>query len=165
VYASPGSRLGAQVLDRLLLWAFMIPAGVVFGVYAVVASSMGYGGSGEPPIPTAGAVLGGGLTLLTSLAGFAYWIYLVGWRAGIRGQSPGKRLLGVHVRTTSGLQVPGGGAGLLRLAVMVGIAAVTCGFGGLLDDLWLLWDPQRQCLHDKVVSTVVVQPVVVHPVT
>jgi uncharacterized RDD family membrane protein YckC len=136
----------------------MIPAGLVFLGYAVVASRMGYGGSGQAPVPTAAAVLGGGLTLLTSLVGLTYWVYLVGWRVGTGGQSPGKRLLGLHVRTATGLRPAGGRAGLLRLLVMLGVAAATCGFGGLLDDLWLLWDPRRQCLHDKVVSTVVVTP-------
>jgi uncharacterized RDD family membrane protein YckC len=26
-----------------------------------------------------------------------------------------------------------------------------------LDYLWMLWDPQRQCLHDKAARTIVVK--------
>jgi uncharacterized RDD family membrane protein YckC len=42
-----------------------------------------------------------------------------------------------------------------------GRAAAYFGFNlvsvvGLLDVIWCLWDGERQCLHDKVVSTVVV---------
>jgi uncharacterized RDD family membrane protein YckC len=31
------------------------------------------------------------------------------------------------------------------------------GWYALLDELWLLWDPRRQCLHDKWAGTVVVR--------
>ena len=27
---------------------------------------------------------------------------------------------------------------------------------GLIDVLWCIWDPRRQCLHDKIASTAVV---------
>jgi uncharacterized RDD family membrane protein YckC len=30
------------------------------------------------------------------------------------------------------------------------------GWLGLLDSLWCLWDADRQCLHDKIVGTLVV---------
>jgi uncharacterized RDD family membrane protein YckC len=156
-YASPGPRLGAQVLDRILLWLCLIPAGLIFIGYAVAASAMGYGSGDQPPVPTIGALVGGGLSGLAALAGGAVWVYLVGWRTGTRGQSWGKKLVGIHVRTASGLAIPGGGTGIARLAVWWGMSALSCGLLGVLDDLWLLWDPRRQCLHDKVVSTVVVR--------
>jgi uncharacterized RDD family membrane protein YckC len=42
-----------------------------------------------------------------------------------------------------------------------GRAAAYFGFNlvsvlGLLDVIWCLWDEERQCLHDKVASTLVV---------
>jgi hypothetical protein len=35
-------------------------------------------------------------------------------------------------------------------------AAALFGWVGLLDDLWCLWDEDRQCLHDKIVKTMVI---------
>ena len=35
------------------------------------------------------------------------------------------------------------------------ITLVTCGIGALVDVMWILWDPRRQALHDKVARTVV----------
>jgi uncharacterized RDD family membrane protein YckC len=31
------------------------------------------------------------------------------------------------------------------------------GLFGLLNELWVLWDPRRQCLHDKVARTIVIR--------
>ena len=53
---------------------------------------------------------------------------------------------------------------LRRQAITVGTAALQfvpllgtfASIARLLDDAWLLWDPRRQCLHDKVADTVVV---------
>ena len=82
-----------------------------------------------------------------------------------RGATPGKMLLGTVVRRVGG---PGKLTVVDALKRQV-IAVVTSLLGlmhplvslfavvlSILDPAWLLWDPKRQCLHDKVADTVVV---------
>ena len=51
--------------------------------------------------------------------------------------------------------VSGSGASMARRDYLY-YDAPTSAFA-LLNELWLLWDPQRQCLHDKVARTVVIK--------
>ncbi len=81
-----------------------------------------------------------------------------------RGATPGKMVMGTVVRRVVGpgrlsvvtalrRQVIAVGTSLMGLVPLLSI------FGSmlqLLDPAWLLWDPKRQCLHDKVADTVVV---------
>ena len=43
------------------------------------------------------------------------------------------------------------------------LTAITCGIGGLIDVAWILWDPRKQALHDKVAKTLVVTAVPPNP--
>lgn len=87
-------------------------------------------------------------------------VFLVRW-----GATPGKMILGIRVRRV-------GRPGPLRLVEALRRVALPAGLSllgavplvsylaspvQLLDYLWLLWDPRRQCLHDKVADTVVEQ--------
>ena len=88
-----------------------------------------------------------------ALVYFAYdWL-----QHGLWGQTIGKRVMGTKVvsaQTRS--RIPAGAAGG-RAAVYCLVPAVIGGIFWLIDVVWLLWDPRRQCLHDKVASTVVVK--------
>lgn len=79
------------------------------------------------------------------------------------GATPGKRALGIRVRRTGRpgpLTVP---EALRREGVSIAVSLVGLvpfiGLIGslisLLDSLWLLWDPRRQTLHDKLADTLV----------
>jgi uncharacterized RDD family membrane protein YckC len=72
-----------------------------------------------------------------------------------RGQTVGMMAVGVRVRRDDGLGPIGYGRGLGRALVQL-ILAYTI-VGGLLDDLWPLWDKKNQTLHDKAVGSVVIQ--------
>jgi uncharacterized RDD family membrane protein YckC len=101
------------------------------------------------------------MTLVSLAVSVVYeTVFLVRW-----GATPGKMALGTSVRrvgTPGPLSV---GAALRRLAIHVGtglvgllpIISLLGSAASLLDALWLLWDPRRQCLHDKLADTVVVQ--------
>ena len=80
-----------------------------------------------------------------------YWLL-----TGVWGTTIGKRLVGTWVVTSSGWAKVGMGAALIRAVVFVVVGEIVPLFF-LIDNLWLLWDPQRQCLHDKAASTVVVK--------
>ncbi|GAA4520324.1 hypothetical protein GCM10023191_097130 [Actinoallomurus oryzae] len=79
------------------------------------------------------------------------------WQHGKWGQTLGKRALGIRlVRAQDGGPI-GYGKAAWRVLFTYLITYVTCGLGGLLDDLWILWDPRKQALHDKVVKTYVIK--------
>ncbi len=95
------------------------------------------------------------LALVSLAVSFCYdWLQHARW-----GQTLGKRALGTMVVTAAGRSKISGGAAAGRAAVFIIAPAVPLvgGIFSLLDDLWLLWDPGRQCLRDKAASTVVVK--------
>ncbi len=82
-----------------------------------------------------------------------------------RGATVGKLLFGIRVRRVADPGRLGLVTALRRQVITVGVSAValvpvisTVGtMVQLLDYAWLLWDPRRQCLHDKVADTLVVK--------
>ena len=74
------------------------------------------------------------------------------------GSTVGKLALGIRVRPLDHDGLPSWGQAIARFAgqdVLIAVPTIG-GFYGLLDALWLLWDPRRQCLHDKIARTAVV---------
>lgn len=78
-------------------------------------------------------------------AGF-YFAYLT----GVKGQSPGKALIGIKVVSEDTGQPIGGGQGIVRQLAhfLDGIC--------LIGYLFPLWDPKKQTFADKIMKTVVV---------
>jgi len=70
------------------------------------------------------------------------------------GRSPGKAILHIRPLKTDGRPL-GWGAALGRAGSYA--ASGLLSWVGMIDPLWCLWDENRQCLHDKIVSTIVVQ--------
>jgi uncharacterized RDD family membrane protein YckC len=73
---------------------------------------------------------------------------------GLRGQTPGKMVVRISVVRVENGDRPGWGRALMR-SVLPAVANLVP-FGGLIVYGWLLWDPRRQGLHDKVAQTLVV---------
>lgn len=67
-------------------------------------------------------------------------------------RTPGKRLLGLRIVRVDGRPVGLVTAGLRSLALWVSLLPFGLGF------LWSLWDPKRQCFHDKLAETIVIGP-------
>ncbi|WP_421119958.1 RDD family protein [Aquihabitans daechungensis] len=135
--ASWGQRVIAYLVDILII--------VVLWV-AVFALGLGLGALSE--------VLGA-IVLVLGYVGMIGYQFYIAFMAGKVGGTPGMRLCGLKLVGQSTGQLVGGGTGVLRFVVAWAISTFTCGIGGLLDDLWPLWDDKRQTLHDKAVSTVV----------
>lgn len=101
------------------------------------------------------------ITLIQATVGF---VYHVGFLTR-NGASPGKLALGIRVRRANrpgpltvieaarrqALQLV-----LTLLGVVPLIGSIT-GLASYVDQAWLLWDPRRQCLHDKIADTLVEQ--------
>ena len=78
---------------------------------------------------------------------------------GLWGQTLGKRALGTRVVTADTRSKISAGAAAGRAAVYAAppLVPFVGSLFALLNELWLLWDERRQCLHDKAAGTVVVK--------
>ncbi|TDD84898.1 RDD family protein, partial [Actinomadura darangshiensis] len=159
------ARLGAGILDSILLSVAATPVVLLSIRWDKMQDSIE---SGEPitnpmdlyDIPR---LLGG--YAIVFLLGFAYYAILhVKW-----GQTVGKRAFGIRLVKASDHSAVTWGQALGRQAFVyvIGIATLALNFlspaagilgmAGLLDNAWILWDDQRQALHDKVARTMVVK--------
>jgi uncharacterized RDD family membrane protein YckC len=101
-------------------------------------------------VPTGGTWALFGVLLVVALVGtLVYWARLEG---GDRGQTLGKQALGIRTVDLATGQPIGGGRAVGRY-----FARILSAFACYLGFLWMLWDPQRQTWHDKIVSSVVVR--------
>ena len=78
-------------------------------------------------------------------------VYYIGLEGGSRGAGLGKQLVGIRVvdqRTGATIGYPR--AALRYLGHIVSFVVFLLGY------LWMLWDPERQCWHDKFAGDVVV---------
>lgn len=103
------------------------------------------------------------VAIASAVVSFGYdWL-----QHGLWGQTLGKRALGTKVVTAGSRARISAGAACGRAAVyaLIPIIPTLGGIFALINELWLLWDPQRQCLHDKAAQTVVVKtrPVAGYP--
>ncbi len=137
--ASVARRLAAVVLDTILV-PLTLFIGYSASMRVILTSS-----------------LDNILVPLTPFIGYLIWWLIV----LERGQTPGKQLLGIRAMKDNG-QPSRWGRTFLREFVAKGIifgllAAITASVVWWLDNLWPLWDRDRQALHDKVAGTVVVR--------
>ena len=87
----------------------------------------------------------GAVGLFLGMAGL-YELYF----AGIAGQTPGMRLMGIRLISYRGTP-PGPGRGLLRLVALV-VSLLPAGLGWL----WALFDREHRALHDHLAATYVI---------
>jgi uncharacterized RDD family membrane protein YckC len=100
------------------------------------------------------------LNLVMSLISLALWFAYEVPATANTGQTLGKRLFKIRVARLDAKQLTFGLS--LRRWFVLGFPSLLLGSCGLplqiVDCLWCTWDrPARQCLHDKLVQTVVVQ--------
>jgi uncharacterized RDD family membrane protein YckC len=132
------------------------------GIGLAIILTLALGGAGD-----VGAGVG-------ALIGFSFpvpfVVYLAVFHGGARGQTPGKREVGIAVRDASTLDRIGYARAFGRSCLTMGIWVVPLGvaaqwfrpleafvFVGILDSVWPLWDSKRQALHDKAARTVVIR--------
>ncbi len=92
--------------------------------------------------------------------GFYLVAFLYDWvQHWLWGQTIGKRALGTVVVKADGRPRVGSGAASGRAAIYA-LSPIVPAVGWIFDlvnELWLTWDPRRQCLHDKAANTVVIK--------
>lgn len=140
VYSGIGKRFVALFLDGIVL------GGVTYGIGQL-------GGSGEVTVNAYGNLeQSGGMTymmsqLISLVIYGAYYIYFI----GSMGQTPGKRIMGIKVVTTTG-EHPSFGVATMRYLVSF-LSAFAIGLGYL----WAFFNKEHQTWHDKAAGTYVVK--------
>jgi uncharacterized RDD family membrane protein YckC len=133
--AGRGARLGAYILDAVVL-------GFIPGI-VLLFSGIGRGPDASP------SPIGLGLAGLFFLGVAVYQL----WSLSVRGQTLGKKWLGIKIVKQDGSPVTFGSAVVMR-ALVPGLLGIVPGFG-LIDILFIFRD-DRRCIHDLIASTKVV---------
>jgi uncharacterized RDD family membrane protein YckC len=151
--ATPGSRLGARVIDTLIgLLVY-----VVLFVIVIVTSDidLAVDDPGEVDIPT------GGRLILQWLPVVIWGLYEVPLTY-LRGQTVGKMVTKIKVIAVDGDTPPVRNSALIRWGVLAIPAILIPSYGlfiTLLVGLWFLLDSKRQGFQDKAARTYVVRAV------
>ncbi len=86
---------------------------------------------------------------ILSILNIGYFVYFI----GKRGQTIGKKALGIKVINTETQEAPGYLHAFLRETIGKAISTMFFSLGYL----WMLWDSQKQTWHDKIANTIVVK--------
>jgi len=163
--ANPWRRLGAWILDGIILSVATSIVGLPLvrdfadtfsRYYDVVQAAVN---AGRTPPDSSGFVTDVLPTVykLTVLWLVVSAVYIIPMTK-LLGATLGKMATGVRVRPMAREGLPSWGQSILRFVGFQVFAAVPSvgGLYFLVDVLWCLWDPRRQCLHDKIAGTAVV---------
>ncbi len=132
-------RLGAQLIDMAIVLAVFLPVQYLRGaIPAENPKAISY-------------------RIMAATIGFVVWLAVNGYYLSLCGQTLGKRILRIKIVRSSGQP-----ASLMRLAfvrylipMVTGTIPVVRELFGLADNL-LIFRSRKQCLHDVVADTVVV---------
>ena len=149
--AGVGSRLGALVIDWLLLGLVQIPFTLrqlrsLFDGLGTCVDSQGT----EYPCYEGSA--SSGWTLVGSMVGLGLGVAYFGWWQGRTGQTIGKRIIGIEVVREHTGELIGAKRGIGRFAASY-LSASFC----LAGHFWALWEPRNRTWHDLIADTVVVR--------
>jgi len=163
--SNPWRRLAAWIIDALIVGTITAIIGLPllrsildgFRVYFDQVRAAAEAGAPTPPSTAFVDSVSGDLYKFVVLQLLVSAVYQIPLHKYL-GSTVGKLALGVRVRPLAHDGLPSWGQAVVRWAGQDLLAAVpTIGvLYRLLDSLWLLWDPRRQCLHDKIARTAVV---------
>ncbi|MFC1433162.1 RDD family protein [Streptacidiphilus sp. N1-3] len=152
-YASWGARVGAYLLDGLIIGVVPIILYIIAGVAFASSVHTTTDAYGYPTTTTSGGAAGIAVIfyLLGAAVAFAGVLYVC-YKEGTTGQSPGKKILNIRLVREADGQVLGFGMAFVRKLAHI-LDSITCYVGFL----WPLWDDKAQTFADKVMNTVVVR--------
>lgn len=147
------TRLGAWFLDNVIAFLCMLPGTIILGFSVVSALLLGEGDLGDL---TSGRVVLGWVLLATF--GFALLIVQV-WLLTTRGQTIGKKLMGIRIVRLTDESNPGFVSAVLVRAVLPAIIGMVPYFGFLFTivDVCFIFRDDRRCVHDLMAGTKVVK--------
>lgn len=144
-YAGFRVRLAAGLIDGLILAAIWFTVMVILGPYDE---------SPNTPLPIPVAMEEAATyshrtvaVMVYLIVSVVYWVLFWTWR----GQTPGKMAMGIKIVRTDGSPI-GLGRSVLRC-----IGYTISSFIFLIGHLWIVIDPEKQGIYDKIASTYVVR--------
>jgi uncharacterized RDD family membrane protein YckC len=153
--AGRGTRLGASLLDSLIAFICCLPALILAGSAILQAA---ISGERNPENVDSGRMLIG-----IALMGCALLILAIVqiWMLTTRGQTLGKRMLGIRIVKFADQSNPGCVGAFLMRAVVPGIigAIPYLGFIFSIVDVCFIFREDRRCIHDLIAGTQVVKAV------
>lgn len=154
VYAGFWIRVLGRIIDGIVLAPLILPA--VLHVWTPMWQAMDEASrTGQPFHAPDITPVFYGWTLLAAAVGYLYQLLMIGYW----GATVGKFAVGIRVRKMDGSPATWREAAL-RPILQTALGLIRAGGVGLLtllDDLWMLWDPHKQTLHDKIAGTIVVK--------
>jgi uncharacterized RDD family membrane protein YckC len=144
VRADPGTRLGAVLLDALIMVAMTF-----LPMLAVVLAAIPIGG----PQARIGGIAGA-LVLALGVIGAIVWCWLTVKYVKEDGQTIAKRIVGIKVIRTDGSPASLGRIFWLRNVVNALLGVIP--LYNMIEVLFIFGEA-RQCLHDKIADTIVVR--------
>lgn len=150
--ASAGARLGARIIDIVIMAVVMILL-LIIGVMALFG--LDSGNSGTDDETTVGVAFFFGIAGVAAAIGLLYEVVLI----ATRGQTLGKMMTSVKVVRADDGSVPGWGKSIGRwiIPAVLGFVPAVGWLLSLLVYLSLLWDSARQGWHDKAAGTLVIK--------
>ena len=142
--AGRGERLGAAIIDTIILLVVLVPLMLVGGYWEVAMAA-----GGQVPL---------GTTLLWAGIGFAVFAAVQWYPLDAAGQTWGKRLLGIRIVDMDGAKPPVGRLLWWRYLPIQAVGNVpVVGMVLWLVDVLLIFRGDRRCGHDLVAGTQVVK--------
>ena len=146
--AGPGARLGARILD----WLIMAAVGLLIGLVGIGGTINDETGSEATELAIEDVLI---TLLLLVVIGIAYEVSMI----ALKGQTLGKMATKIKVIRADNGQLVGWGKSIVRWIVPVLLVMIP--FNGwilaLLAYIALTWDRVRQGWHDKAAKTLVVK--------
>jgi uncharacterized RDD family membrane protein YckC len=147
--ASPGKRLGARIIDMVLL-----------SIGSTVVLTIGFSGGALIGAAGTDAAIGAAIgtffitVILILLLTIVYEVTLT----ALRGQTLGKMAMGIVVVGGEDGALPGWGKAIIRWALphLMFLIPMIGWLAGLATWVSLTWDDRRQGWHDKAAATVVI---------
>ena len=151
-YAHWGKRVGAYLIDGLIVVLAMIPYYIGAGMNAASMETTTDPATGLTTATGGGSGLGLALMAIGGLLALAVFIWNTCLKGGKTGWSIGKGVMGIRLLKESTGQPIGAGMAFVRYLLHI-LDSLPCYIGYL----WPLWDSKRQTFADKIVSTVVIE--------
>ncbi len=141
VYAGFFRRLVAVIVDALIL---LIPLALIS--FVLIFAGVMRGPTTEGGVDATFTLI---FNAIMPIISYAYFIFFI----GKKGQTPGKKILGIKVIKRDTHEVPGYLYAFLREVVGKFIAGFLFGLGYF----WMIWDKDKQTWADKIASTIVIK--------
>jgi uncharacterized RDD family membrane protein YckC len=146
VLASRWARLGAALLDGLLVGVVVLPVIFALGMFETAMASA-----------QAGEAMSLQYTLVSAVLGLSGFFLLNGYLLAKNGQTVGKKLVSIRIVDMEGNQVPFGKLIGLRYVPYWGISYIPF-VGGILAlvNVLFIFRSDKRCIHDLIAGTQVV---------